>query len=167
MAVEIVERVEAHAAGFRACFDAVAHEGKFFAQTAAPPLERIKALIRQRLAEGSPQFVAIDGAEVVGWCAINSRQQQEFDHVGSLVIGLLARYRGAGLGRRLLSAAIDKARAEGLVRIELRARADNERAIKLYEKVGFRHEALLRKAWRTDGVLFDAVQMSLLFEEEA
>jgi RimJ/RimL family protein N-acetyltransferase len=167
MAIQIVERVEAHAAGFRACFDAVARERKFFPKTEAPSLDRIKALIRQRAAEGSTQFVAVDGAEVVGWCVINPRQGDEFDHIGSLVIGILAPYRGAGLGRRLLSACIDQVRADGLVRIELKARADNERAIKLYEWAGFRREALLRKAWRTDGAYFDAVQMSLVFDDES
>jgi RimJ/RimL family protein N-acetyltransferase len=166
MAVSIVPRVEAHAAGFHACFAAVARERQYFPKADAPPLDRIRATIRQRLAEDTPQFVAVDGETVVGWCAINPRKGgEEFDHIGSLVIGILAPYRGAGIGARLLSAAIDKARAQGLVRIELTARADNERAIRLYEKSGFLFEARLRKAWRADGAFYDAVQMSLVFDE--
>jgi ribosomal protein S18 acetylase RimI-like enzyme len=165
MAIEIAPRVEAHAAGFHACFDAVARERKFFAQTQVAPLERIKALMRQRDAEGAISFVAVDGATVVGWCTIVPRQRHEFDHIGALSIGILASHRGAGVGRQLLSACVEKAKADGLVRIELVARADNERAIKLYEWAGFLREARLRKAWRTDGVYFDAVQMSLVFDE--
>jgi RimJ/RimL family protein N-acetyltransferase len=57
---------------------------------------------------------------------------------------------------------IDIARSCSSMRRELEARADNERAIRLYERVGFAHEATKRNAMRFDGVYYDAVQMSLL-----
>jgi hypothetical protein len=41
-------------------------------------------------------------------------------------------------------------------------RADNARAIKLYERAGFQHEAVKRNAMHFDGVYYDAVQMSIL-----
>ena len=44
----------------------------------------------------------------------------------------------------------------------LEARADNLRAIRLYERVGFGREALKRRALRYDGVYFDAWQMARL-----
>ena len=85
-------------------------------------------------------------------------------HCGTLGMGLRADHRGRGLGERLLRACLDKARAKGITRVTLDARADNERAIRLYERVGFRHEALKRHALRFDGVYYDAVQMSLLLD---
>jgi len=71
-------------------------------------------------------------------------------------------YRGHGLGTRLLSACIEKAWRKGLTRIELEAREDNEAAISLYAKLGFKREALKANAMRFDGVYFNAVQMRLL-----
>ena len=82
-------------------------------------------------------------------------------------MGLLPSHRGLGIGRRLLQACIDKAPSKGITRIELEARADNLRAIQLYERLGFAHEVLKRNAMRFDGVYFDAVQMSLLIPDQA
>jgi len=45
--------------------------------------------------------------------------------------------RGTGLGRALVEAAIERARARGCRRIELDVQEDNEHAIRLYEKCGF------------------------------
>ena len=80
-------------------------------------------------------------------------------------MGVHPNYRGQGLGSRLLSACIQKAWAKGLTRIVLQARADNLHAIALYEKFGFKHEALKSQAMRFDGEYFDAVQMRLLRDE--
>ena len=66
------------------------------------------------------------------------------------------------MGERLLRACLVKAHSKGITRVELEARADNVRAIALYERVGFKHEALKRNAMRFDSVYYDAVQMSIL-----
>ena len=52
-------------------------------------------------------------------------------------MGLLPDARGKGLGERLARAAIGRAWAEGLERVELEVFASNERAIGLYRKLGF------------------------------
>jgi RimJ/RimL family protein N-acetyltransferase len=54
---------------------------------------------------------------------------------------------------------------QGLTRIDLEARSDNEAVIRLYEALGFVQEALMRKAMRFDGVYFDAVLMSLVRDD--
>ena len=79
-------------------------------------------------------------------------------------MGVSAAYRGQGIGRQLLSACLAKARSNGITRVELEVRADNERAIKLYESMGFAHEALKRNGMRFDGVYHDSIQMSLFFD---
>jgi RimJ/RimL family protein N-acetyltransferase len=82
-------------------------------------------------------------------------------------MGLLPAHRGRGLGRQLLSACLDKAMSNGITRVELEVRADNERAIKLYERMGFSREALKRHGMRFGGEYHDSVQMSLILEDEA
>ena len=59
--------------------------------------------------------------------------------------------RERGLGRSPVCATIDAARAFGLKRVELTVHADNVRAIRLYERVGFRLEGTLRQSVFIDG----------------
>ncbi len=48
--------------------------------------------------------------------------------------------RGAGLGRALVEAAVERARARGCGRVDLDAASDNHAALALYERVGFSAE---------------------------
>ena len=161
-AIEIAPIALEHAAGFHACLDAVAKEKRYLAQTQALPLERIEGFVRDSVANDAVQFVALDGGAVVGWADIFPAWADAVRHCASLGMGVLAAHRGQGIGERLLRACLIKAKASGMTRVELEARADNERAIRLYERVGFAHEAIKRNAMRFDGVYYDAVQMSIL-----
>jgi RimJ/RimL family protein N-acetyltransferase len=73
---------------------------------------------------------------------------------------------GGGLGseatRLLLSYAFDGLNLE---RVWLRVFATNERAIKMYEKVGFQHEGRLRRASFINGQMLDVDLMGLLKTE--
>lgn len=160
--VAIVPVAEHHAEGFRACLDVVARERRYLAQIEAPPLERIEAFVRESIANDAAQFMAVDGDRVVGWADVLPAWAHAVAHVGSLGMGVLPAYRGRGIGRRLLGACIAKAWAQGITRIELEVRVDNERAIGLYRSLGFEHEAVKRRAMRFDGVDHDALLMSLL-----
>ena len=161
-AVGIVPIALEHAAGFHACLDAVAKEKRYLAQTQALPVARIEGFVRDSVASDAVQFVALDGASVVGWADIFPAWADAVKHVGSLGMGLLEGYRGQGIGERLLRACLTKAMVKGITRVELEARADNERAIRLYQRAGFLPEAVKRNAMRFDGVYYDAVQMSIL-----
>jgi RimJ/RimL family protein N-acetyltransferase len=77
-------------------------------------------------------------------------------------MGLLPEYRGRGLGRRLAEAAVAAARERGMERIALEVFASNTRAIALYERLGFRHEGVLRRARKLDGRYDDNVLMALV-----
>lgn len=153
-----------HAAGLHACIDAVAREKRFLASTFAKPRADFDAFVRDSVTQDLVQFVALDGDRVVGWADIFAGWADAVMHRGSLGMGVLASHRGQGIGEQLLRACLSKAQARGMTRIELEARADNAKAIALYERVGFTHEAVKRNAMRFDGVYYDAVQMSLLFE---
>lgn len=159
---QIVPVAEEHAHSYRACLDAVAREKRYLAQIEALPLERIEGFVRASVANDAVQFMAVEGGRVVGWADIFPSWAHAVAHCGTLGMGVLAEYRGQGIGRRLLEACIHKAWRKGITRIELEVRADNERAIRLYQAMGFTQEALKRRAMRFDGVYFDALLMSLL-----
>ncbi len=160
--IEIVPVAEHHAEGFRACLDVVALERRYRAQIEAPPVERIEAFVRESVANDAAQFMAVDVDRVVGWVDVLPRWADAFAHAGSLGMGVLPPYQGRGIGRRLLGACIAKAWAQGITRIGLEVRVDNERAIGLYRAFGFEQEAVKRRAMRFDGVDHDALLLSLL-----
>ena len=57
---------------------------------------------------------------------------------------------------------IDAAWAKGLTRIELSVRADNTRAMALYERCGFEYEGTLRRGFCVAGQDCDVRLMGLL-----
>jgi RimJ/RimL family protein N-acetyltransferase len=162
MAVIISSITESNAQSFHRCLDSVAREKRYLAATAAPPLEKVHAFVSENVANDAVQFVALDGERVVGWADILSSWPDAISHRGTLGMGVLAEYRRQGIGEGLLRACIEKARSKSLVRVELETRADNLPSIRLYEKIGFVHEAVKRKAMRFNDEYFDTVQMSLL-----
>lgn len=162
MHFEVVPIDESHIEGFRAGLDAVARERRYLAQVEAAPLASIRDFVMRSIADDAAHFVAIDGPRVVGWCDILPAWAHAVRHRGTLGMGVIASHRCRGIGGRLLSACLAKARAKGISRVQLEARADNLAAIRLYEKFGFVHEAILRNAMLLDGKYYDAVQMSLI-----
>ena len=77
----------------------------------------------------------------------------------------MAPYRGLGIGRALMAATINAALACGITRIELTVRADNTRAIALYESLGFVAEGRLRRHMLVDGRFHESIVMSLIAPE--
>lgn len=167
MTCTIVPIAESHVQGFHASLDAVARERRFLALVEAPPLDHILAFLQENVAADVAQFVALDGETVVGWCDILPGWAHAIRHRGTVGIGVLASHRGRGLGRQLLTTCLAKARAKGMTRVELEVRADNERAIRLYESVGFTPDTLYRRGMRFDDGYHDSLHMSLLFEDGA
>ena len=165
MAIDIARIAESHAAGFHACLDAVAREKRYLAHVEAPALDRALAFVRDNIAKDAAQFVALDGDRVVGWCDVLPAWPAAVQHRGSLGLGVLAAYRGQGVGRRLMAATLAQARSKGLTRVELEVRADNAPAIHLYESMGFVHEGCKRNGNRLDGVYCDSLTMGLVWAE--
>jgi putative acetyltransferase len=70
---------------------------------------------------------------------------------------------GRGIGTALLRALLDAAdNWLDIRRIELTVFADNERAIRLYERHGFQREGLMRAYGFRDGCYADALAMARL-----
>ena len=66
-------------------------------------------------------------------------------HAGSVGLYVHTDYQNKGVGTALMETLLDLAdNWLMLVRVELEVYADNERAIHLYEKLGFDQEGLLR-----------------------
>ena len=153
---------ERHIESFRAAVDSVARERMYLAFLEAPPLKMTTEFVLENIREGHPQFVALVGEKVVGWCDISSLHRPVFAHSGVLGMGVLADYRGQGIGKALIRAVLDRAKSIGLTRVELTVRAPNKRAFALYEKMGFVVEGVKKNAVRVDGRYEDMICMGLL-----
>ncbi|HTK01741.1 MAG TPA: GNAT family N-acetyltransferase [Bordetella sp.] len=152
----------AHIDGYRAALDAVARERRHLSFLAAPPSEQTRAFVMNNIAMRHPHFIAQVGREVVGWCDIVPLAQQGFKHTGVLGMGVCPDWRGRGIGKALLTAAIGAAAAMELSRIELEVYAANAVARTLYESCGFVEEGVKRKGRYLDGRHDDIVIMARL-----
>lgn len=160
----IIEPIrEDHIESFHYALDTVSRERKYLTFLEAPPLESVRVFIRDMIDNGHPQVVAVENGKVVGWCDIRRHPQPTHAHCGTLGMGIIPGYRDRGLGTRLIKAALDLARESDLHRVELHVHADNERAIALYEKVGFVREGVARDAVRIDGRFIDSIGMAVIF----
>jgi len=110
--------------------------------------------------------VAEDGTEIVGWCdAIPGDALSGTRHVARLGMGLLPSHRGLKIGRRLIEATIDRAKAIGMQKIELTVHASNVSAIALYRRVGFVEEGRRIRAWFVDEIYDDILLMAKNLKE--
>jgi ribosomal protein S18 acetylase RimI-like enzyme len=152
----------ADADGVRHCLDAVARERRHIAMVEAPAPEDVRSFFSSMASRGVIQFVALAGAEVVGWCDVTRKPIEGFRHSAVLGMGLLQPYRGRGLGTALLRAVLHEAQSQGVSRVELEVYPSNQPAIALYERFGFAREGLKRSARVLDGRVDDVLCMALL-----
>ena len=164
MSYSILPVTEAHIPSFRDTADAIFRESRMFSFCEAPPLEQFRQFVEGTIRNDEPQFVAVSGGAVIGWCDILIKPRPAQRHSGVLGLGVLSAHRRQGIGTALLEATIGAARKKGLTRIELYVRADNENARRLYEKFGFAAEGLLRKHILIDGSYRDSYIMSVISE---
>jgi RimJ/RimL family protein N-acetyltransferase len=162
MTVDIIPIHEDLIDSFHAALDVVCRERAYLAFLEAPPIEATREFVRGNIAKGSPQLVAVEEGEVVGWCDITPMQRPTMQHCGVLGMALVPAWRGRGLGERLIRQTLDAARVFGFSRVELTVRHDNARAQALYRNVGFETEGRKRRAVLVDGVFYDLIVMAFL-----
>jgi RimJ/RimL family protein N-acetyltransferase len=107
--------------------------------------------------------LGFDGERVVGHLQISLATNARFRGTGELFIYLHQDFQNAGLGAALMTEGIAQARTRRVHRVELTVVAENHRAIRLYEKIGFQREGLKRENYLgEDGKYHDEVVMGIL-----
>lgn len=159
----LVRRItESDVEGFHEALDDVACESGFLRGKQAPPLEAVSSFVSGNLTAKNPQFVAIADGRIVGWCDIVRAAGTHERHLGKLGMGVMAQWRGRGIGRQLMIDTVEAADAENFLRIELCVLSDNVRAIKLYRDFGFDEEGRKIRARLKDAVPVDVIMMARL-----
>lgn len=162
---KIIPITMAYLEGFRAAVDSVARERKYLSFLEGPPFAMSKTFVETNIQENWPHVVAIVDDSVVGWCDITSLHRPVYAHCGELGIGIIAQYRGQGIGKALMQAALQEAKKKGLERIELTVFEKNETAIALYHQFGFVIEGKKCKAVKIDNQYDDLICMALFLEK--
>jgi RimJ/RimL family protein N-acetyltransferase len=131
-----------------------------------PSLEANREYWRRQLQDRSREdYAIVDGPRHIGNCGLmhidRARGKAE------LWIYLGGAY-GGGLGGRALELLLDRGFGElGLRRVYLRVVDSNPRAVRFYERAGFKHEGRARADTVQDGRAVDSVLMSILAGERS
>ena len=96
------------------------------------------------------EIVAVFDGRIVGSAGINRiNPRDKTKHRAEFGISILRDYWGLGIGSALTAACIECARAAGYLQLELDAVADNQSAVNLYLKYGFKEYGRNPRGFRT------------------
>ncbi len=129
-------------------------------------LEDEQVYLKNSLAADNSIFlIAITPAgEVIGVCSFQGGRRKAVRHQGGIGISVNKEWREKGMGTALMQRLVDWAKGTGIItRMELTVMTHNERAIHVYEKLGFQMEGRQRAALFKDGKYIDVYMMGLLF----
>jgi len=98
-------------------------------------------------------LVALDGDTVAGYAGLCDYPDEAFVQT----IAVARTHQGNGLGAQLLQALLDEASRRKHRRVLLEVRADNDRAVALYERFGFHRNGVRRGYYQPSGA--DALVM--------
>lgn len=121
--------------------------------------ERIRSLAGRH---NAALLVAELDGKLVGYIYADGGRYKRNQHCAHIVIGIRAAFTGRGIGRRLFAELFAWAGKHGLTRLELTVMIHNERAVRLYQKMGFEIEGLRRRSLFVDGEYVDEYLMSRL-----
>lgn len=100
--------------------------------------EDSKSLIENCLnSETREQFLASLDDKVIGLVSVNHLDVEEASIFG---LGILPEFRGKGYGKELLSLILENLWSQGKAQITLEVDSTNDRALRLYQTMGFRIE---------------------------
>jgi RimJ/RimL family protein N-acetyltransferase len=108
-------------------------------------------------------FVAESEGLLIGFVMIYGQDMRVYSKTRNIAIAVIKKYWGLGVGSALMSQAIDWSKKNKVHRLELDVWANNDSAIRLYEKFGFKKDGLKKESILINKKFVDVVSMGLLF----
>jgi ribosomal protein S18 acetylase RimI-like enzyme len=102
---------------------------------------------------------------ILGQCEISNLEWDAATHVGSLGIIVQKKFRDLGIGFNLIDIAIRESKRLNKEKIVLSTFLDNERALYLYKKIGFKTAGIRKKQFYIDTNYYDEVLMELWIDD--
>jgi len=110
----------------------------------------------------SAQFIGTIGHNIVCCGGVTAQSRDRTAHQSNLGISVLKEFWDIGVGTGLMEKMIEFAKETGKTEIiHLGVRADNDRAIALYKKLGFQEIGRYPKYFKIRGEYYDDILMNL------
>ncbi|MCP1639741.1 RimJ/RimL family protein N-acetyltransferase [Streptococcus gallinaceus] len=111
-------------------------------------------------------LVAKIGSDIIGLASVKTEKPYRIGHIGTVFLAVKKAYWGYGLGRTLLEEVIKWAEFNQVLgRLSLTVQVRNERAVQLYQSLGFEIEGVQKRGARTDkGEWLDLYYMGRMVE---
>ena len=106
-------------------------------------------------------LVALDGDRIIANASVEGNRTVRYAHRAELSVTVLKEYWGRGVGSALIKRLIKFAGESGYKSIYLDVRADNERAISVYKKFGFKEIGVYKDYFKINGKFYPAILMVL------
>ncbi len=106
-------------------------------------------------------LLGIINNQIVSIGFLQGFNKERLKHRVNLAISVSKKYWGIKIGEKMVSSLIKFAKDINISVIELQVRVDNDRGIKLYEKLGFENIGIYKKFFCINNIYYDALLMNL------
>jgi len=130
------------------------------AATVADIIDSEGVIMRHNEVESRIVFVATVEGDVVGWVHLERPETAKLSHTAELTVGVLAQYRGQGIGGRLLDRGTEWAADRGCEKLYNSVPSTNETAIDFLEANGWEVEAVRADHYKLDEQYADEVMLA-------
>ena len=129
---------------------------------------KAKQLAAQQQSKDNVLFVAKAAGVIIGDASLE-RMPRRMSHRGEFGIAVRKVWWGCGVASALMKEILKFAEANGFEQLNLEVRSDNARAIRLYEKFGFRKLCTFPAFFKINGqdIDFDLMSFCLARKEES
>jgi len=129
-------------------------------------LESEIEFIEKSLKSDNQYFVLAEyNNEIIGNLSFSSGIKPRIKHQGEFGVSVLKKHWGNGVAYALISGLIKWVREGKIItKINLQVKSDNENGIKLYKRMGFEKEGLIKRGFLIDGKYYDLYHMGLIIE---
>ncbi len=122
--------------------------------------EELAVIEKLSESKNSMILIAEHEKEIIGVIHLWGVKFPQSSHVGSIGITVHSDYRSKGVGSALFHELFNRAVGIGIKRIELEVFSNNHRAIKMYEKSGFKQDGCRSQAVKVGQEFVDSITMS-------
>lgn len=126
------------------------------------PENKRKMIASFKAEKNSAIFLAESDKELTGFLIVKGGASIRTLHSAYIVVGILDKYRGKGIGTELFQELHKWAQSQNLHRLELTVKNDNAVGLALYKKMGFEIEGTKRHSLKINDRFIDEFYMSKL-----
>lgn len=121
-----------------------------------------KATINECLEKNSClMLIATIDNKIIAQLFLQRSNKTRLAHIGDIAISVSKKYWGLSIGKQMMLTAIEWAEKNNISKIQLQVRSDNNRAIQLYNNLGFIIEGKITRALKINNEYFDDYIMGL------